>query len=77
MIGNKDRIGDLHDKALRQSQSELTRTETLQEVGDWLMKRYRRGWITHNEIPCPRPEVFEVTFRKSDIEWLEHGVLPK
>jgi len=72
-----DRIGDLHDRALRQSQSKLTRTETLYEVSDWLMNRYRLGWIAHNEIPCPKPEVFELMFYKSDIDSLYNGVVPK
>lgn len=71
------KIGELHDKAMRQSQSELTRTEILQEVSDWLMKRYRLGWIAHNEIPCPQPEVFDLTFYKSDIDSLNNGVIPK
>lgn len=72
----KNRIGDLHDKALRQSQSKITRIETLQEISDWLMNRYKLGWIAHNDMPYPQPEVFELTFYKSDIDSLSNGVIP-
>ena len=71
------RIGNLHDKAMRQSQAQLTRVETLREVKDWLLKRYKLGWIAHNEIPCPEPEVFDLVFYKSDIELLDKGELPQ
>ena len=70
------KIGELHDTALRKSQAEITRVETLREVNEWLMRRYMLGWIAHNEIPCPQPEVFELTFYKSDIDSLSHGVMP-
>jgi hypothetical protein len=71
------KIGELHDRALRQSSSELARTKALQDVADWLMKRYKLGWIAHNEIPYPQPEIFDLTFYKSDIDSLSQGIIPR
>ena len=53
-----------------------TESETLKQVGEWLYRKYYLGWIAHNEMPCPNPEVFDLIFYGGDLELLKSGKKP-